>query len=126
MIQGDQNKQIKKKEKSYKKYNVDFNAPVSNNLVSLEAAIKYLNSNIKVNGIKKNLSDSVKVASTDSKDKKKNTIVVSADTKMKFSKRYIKYLVKKFLKKENISLYLRVIATGPSTYTVKLFNRNAE
>lgn len=126
MIQGDQNKEIKKKERTYKKYNVDFNAPVSNNLVSLESAIKYLNTNIKVNGIKKNLGESVKVASTDSKDKKKNTIVVNADTKMKFSKRYIKYLVKKFLKKQNISSYLRVIASGPSTYTVKLFNRNAE
>lgn len=126
MIQGDANKQIKKKEKSYKKYTVDFNAAVAGNLLSLEAAIKYLNQNIKVNGLKDKLGDSVKVTSTDKKDKQKNSVLVQADTKINFSKRYIKYLVKKFLKRENISLYLRVIAQGPSNYVVKLFNRNSE
>ena len=119
-------KQIKKKEKSYKKYYVDFNAPVTNNLVSLESAIKYLQNNIKVNGTKGKLGDTVKVSATDKKDKAKNTIMVQADTKSKFSKRYIKYLVKKFLKRENISLYLRVISSGSSNYVVKLFNRNTE
>lgn len=123
MIQGDQAKTIKKKEKSYKKYFVDFNSAVTNNLVSLEAAIKYLESNIKVNGVKKKLGDSVLVNSANDKEKKKNTILVQADTKMKFSKRYIKYLVKKFLKRENIASYLRVISQGSSTYMVKLFNR---
>jgi large subunit ribosomal protein L22e len=124
MIQGDQNKTIKKKEKSYKKYYVDFNSAVTNNLVSLEAAIKYLESNIKVNGIKKKLGESVLVNSANDKEKKKNTILVQADTKMKFSKRYVKYLVKKFLKRENIASYLRVIAQGSSSYIVKLFNRD--
>jgi len=125
MIQGDQ-KQIKKKEKSYKKFYVNFDAAVSNNLLALEAAIKYLNNNIKVNGLKGKLADSVKVGATDKGDKQKNTICIQADTKMKFSKRYIKYLVKKFLKRENISLYLRVIAQGQQNYVVKLFNRNSE
>ena len=36
-------KQVEKKEKSYKKYTVDFNSPVENKLLSLEAASKYLN-----------------------------------------------------------------------------------
>jgi len=82
---------------------VDLNQAVSNNLISLEAAIKYLDSNIKVNGVKNKLGESVKVTATDKKEKQKNTILVQADTKMKFSKRYIKYLVKKFLKRESIS-----------------------
>lgn len=129
MIQGEKPKQ--KKEKSYKKYHVDFNAAVSNNLVSLEAAIKYLEKNIKINGIK-GIKDGaeaekpVRVSSTDKKDKQRNTILVQADSSMKFSKRYIKYLVKKFLKRENISLYLRVIANGAHSYVVKLLNRNTE
>lgn len=128
MIQdnNNNNKQIKKKERSYKKYYVDFNTPVSNGLVSLEAPIKYLNQNIKVNGTKGNLNEYVKVAAADKKDKQKNTIVVQADTKIKFSKRYVKYLVKKFLKKEGISLYLRVISQGASNYVVKLFNKESE
>jgi large subunit ribosomal protein L22e len=126
MIQGDTTKPKQKKDKNYKKYVVDFNAAVTNDLVSLEAAMKYLNSNIKVNGIKGKLQDSVKVSSTDKKDKQKNTILIQADNSMKFSKRYIKYLVKKFLKRENIALYLRVISNGSSSYMVKLFNRNSE
>ena len=44
------------------------------------------------------------------------------------SRRYIKYLTKKFLKKtkvnQEISLreYLRVVATNPTTYEVRYFN----
>lgn len=125
MIQGEGQKPVKK-EKNYKKYTVDFNAAVTNNLVSLEAAIKYLTSNIKVNGVKNKLGDSVKVSSADKNSRQKNTILVQADNKMKFSKRYIKYLVKKFLKRENIALYLRVISQGSSSYIVKLFHRNSE
>lgn len=126
MIQGEKPKQ--KKEKNFKKYHVDFNAAVSNNLVSLEAAVKYLQKNIKINGIKgkSDAENFVKVSSTDKRDNQKNTILVQADNSMKFSKRYIKYLVKKFLKRENISLYLRVIANGSSSYIVKLLNRNTE
>ena len=62
----------------------------------------------------------------DKKEKQKNTILVQADTKMKFSKRYIKYLVKKFLKRENIASYLRVISSTSNSYTVRVFNRNQE
>lgn len=132
MISGEKSNQAgaqkvtKKKEKSYKKYHVDLNQAVSNTLLSLEAAAKFLQNNIKVNGLKGKLGDSVKVAQTDKKDKQKNTLVVSVDNNMQFSKRYIKYLIKKFLKRENISLYLRVISNGSSGYTVKLFSRNTE
>jgi large subunit ribosomal protein L22e len=116
----------KKKEKSYRKYYVDLNQAVSNNLLSLEAAIKFLNQGIKVNGLKGKLGDSVKVSQTDKKDKQKNTVVVAVDNTMKFSKRYVKYLIKKFLKRESISAYLRVIANGSNGYLVKLFQRNVE
>lgn len=116
----------KKKEKAYRKFTVDFNQAVSNNLLSLEAAMKYLSQNIKVGGLKGTLGDSVKVSQTDKKDKQKNTVVVSVDNTMTFSKRYVKYLIKKFLKRENISLYLRVISNGPNSYLVKLFSRNVE
>jgi large subunit ribosomal protein L22e len=125
MIQGS-SKPKTKKDKNYKKFHVDFNAAVSNNLVSLEAAIKYLSANIKVNGVKNKLGESVKVSSLTQRDTQKNIILVQADNTMKFSKRYIKYLVKKFLKRENISLYLRVISNASNSYVVKLFNRNAE
>ncbi len=124
-MQGGDNTQ-KKKERSYKKYTVNFDEPVTSSLHSLEAAKKYLDDHIKVNGVKKNLGESVRISVMDKKEKQKNTILVQADTKMKFSKRYIKYLVKKFLKRENIANYLRVISSTANSYTVRVFNRNSE
>ena len=40
------------KQKTYKKYTVDFNNPVENNLLTLESALKYMQSNMKINGLK--------------------------------------------------------------------------
>ena len=115
-------KVIEKKEKSYKKYTVDFNSPVENKLLSLEAASKYLNSNIKVNGLKGKLGDSIKISTTDSKSK--NTLVIQVESHMKFSKRYIRYLVKKFLKREGIVKYLTVASSAPNAYAVKVLRKN--
>ena len=114
------------KEKAYRKFQFDLNQAVSNNLLSLEAFTKYLTQNIKVNGLKGKLSDFVKVSQTGKGDKQKNTIVVSVDNTMTFSKRFVKYLIKKFLKRESISLYLRVVSNGANGYLVKLFQRNVE
>jgi len=95
--------------------------------MSLDTATRYFTQNIKVQGLKNKLEDSVKISTSDKRDKnKKNNINVQVDVKMKFSKRYVKYLVKKFLKRENISLYLRVVANGPNSYVVKLYSKNTE
>ena len=115
-------KKVEKKEKSYKKYTVDFSSPVDNKLLSLEAASKYLNSNIKVNGLKGKLGESIKISTTDSKSK--NTLVIQVDSQMKFSKRYIRYLVKKFLKREGIVRYLTVASSAPNAYAVKVLRKN--
>lgn len=119
-------KEIQKKQKSYKKYHINFDAAVSNSLIALESASKYLINNIKVNTLKGKQGESVRVNISEKGDKMKNSILIEADNKMRFSKRYLKYLVKKFLKKENISLYLRVISSSANGYSVKLFNRSTE
>ena len=114
---------------SYKVYNVDFNSPCSNNLLTLEGAEKYLKSNFKINGLKGKLEEKnakIKVAMTDKKDKRKNTIVISVDNKLQFSKRYIKYLVKKYLRREGIARFLTVSSTAPNAYTVKVIKKNEE
>ena len=114
---------------SYKVFNVDFNSPCSNNLLTLEGAQKYLKSNFKINGLKGKLEDKnakIKVAMTDKKDKRKNTLVISVDNKLQFSKRYIKYLVKKYLRREGISRFLTVSSTAPNAYTVKVIKKNEE
>ena len=112
---------------TYKVFNVDFNSPCSNNLLTLEGAQKYLATNFKVNGLKLKADDKnakIKVAMTDKKDKRKNTIVISVDNKLQFSKRYIKYLVKKYLRREGIARFLTVSSTAPNAYTVKFTQKN--
>ena len=112
--------------RTYKVFYVDFNSPCSNNLLTLESATKYLLSNFKVNGLKNKCGESIKVSATEKKDKRKNTIIVQVDNKLQFSKRYIKYLVKKFLRREGIARFLTVSATSPNAYTVKVIKKNEE
>ena len=118
--------QKEKAKVTYKVYSVDFNSPCSNNLLTLESAEKYLKTNFKVNGLKGKLGETIKVATTDKKDNRKNTVVISVDNKVQFSKRYIKYLVKKFLRREGIVRYLTVSSTSPNAYTVKVIKKNEE
>ena len=115
---------VEDKQMNYKKFTVDFNSPVENNLLTLESACKYLKTNMKINGLKGKLGDLIKINMTDKKDKVKNTLVISVANSVKFSKRYIRYLVKKFLKREGIVRYLTVSSTSPNTYTVKVIKKN--
>ena len=118
------NKAPEVKQKIYKKYTIDFSGPVDNNLLTLESALKYLQSNMKLNGLKGKLGDSIKISSTEKTDKAKNTLVISVDNSLEFSKKYLKYLVKKFLKREGIGKFLTVSSTSFNAYTVKIIKKN--
>ena len=50
----------------------------------------------------------------------KDKLLITAEPP--FSKRYLKYLTKKYLKKNNIRDYLHVIASDKTTYQIKYFN----
>ncbi|XP_045480280.1 60S ribosomal protein L22-like [Harmonia axyridis] len=55
--------------------------------------------------------------------KEKGTkLVLSAE--MPFSKRYLKYLTKKYLKKNNLRDWLRVVASGKDSYELRYFQIN--
>ena len=77
---------------------------------------KFLQDRIKVGGKTGNLGDVVTVS------REKANVTVAADTQ--FSKRYLKYLTKKFLKKHNVRDWLRVIASNKdrSVYELRYFN----
>ena len=109
---------------TYKKYTVDFSNPLENKLLTLESVLKYLQSNMKLNGLKGKLGKSILINTDDKREKNKSNITISVDTSLKFSKRYIRYLVKKFLKKEGVAKYLTLSATSPSAYTVKVIKKN--
>ena len=52
----------------------------------------------------------------------KNKIVLTSS--VPFSKRYLKYLTKKYLKKNNLRDWLRVVASAKDTYELRYFQIN--
>ncbi len=65
---------------------------------------KYLAERIKVGGKTGNLGTNVTI------ERNKSKVTVNAD--IDFSKRYLKYLTKKYLKKNSLRDWLRVVANG--------------
>lgn len=79
---------------------------------------KYLHERIKVNGKTNNLGNVVTV------ERNKSKIIIAAE--IPFSKRYLKYLTKKYLKKNNLRDWLRVVSTNKDTYELRYFQINNE
>ena len=75
---------------------------------------EFLRQRIKVDGKIGKLGDKIKVSNDDRK--------VSVDANVNFSKRYLKYLTKKYLKKHNLREFLYVIASDKKNYQIKYFN----
>jgi len=75
---------------------------------------KFLHDRIKVNGKAGVLGDRVHI----SRDKTKVFVTAQAP----FSKRYLKYLAKKYLKKQSLRDWLRVVAAQKNSYELKYFN----
>jgi large subunit ribosomal protein L22e len=73
-----------------------------------------LKQRIKVNGKAGQLGNQVSVTRSGT------TIKVQAQAP--FSKRYVKYLTKKFLKQQQLRDWIRVVSSNKSTYTLKYFN----
>ena len=99
---------------------VDCTKPVSDSIMEIASFEKFLADKIKVNGKTGVLGDAVKV----SHDKAKVTVT----SEVPMSKRYVKYLTKKFLKKHNVRDWLKVIASNKdrSVYELRYFNIAAD
>lgn len=69
---------------------------------------------IKVNGKTGQLKESVVLT----RDGPKITVT----TTIAFSKRYLKYLTKKYLKKHSLNEYTRVVASTKNAYAIKYYN----
>ena len=100
-----------KSKKAVAKYILNCSLPCDDNVMVLNDFTDFLKMKIKVDGKTGNLSNAVTV----SKDKK--NVVVEA--KIDFSKRYLKYLTKKYMKKQQLRDYLRVVATNKNTYELR-------
>merc|ERR1711964_495312 len=102
--------------KTYAKFTVDCKQPVDDNIMDVAQLEKYFQDRIKVGGKTGNLGEAVKIA------REKAKVVVTAE--MPFSKRYLKYLTKKYLKKQNLRDFLHVIAPNKTSYELRYFNIN--
>merc|ERR1712110_1200584 len=111
------NKSKKSKRQSLK-FAIDCTQPVDDGIMEIASFQQYLVDRIKVEGKVGNLGNNVAVTNT------KTKVTVSAD--IPFSKRYLKYLTKRYLKKNNLREWLRVVAKDKPSYTLKYFNINNE
>ena len=96
------------------KFFLDLSEPLRDQIIELDNFEKFMHDNIKVDGKKGNLGSKVTIA------KDKNRITVQAE--LPFSKGYLKYLSKKYLKREELRNFLRVVATTKAGYNFKYFS----
>ncbi|PRT54758.1 60S ribosomal protein L22 [Wickerhamiella sorbophila] len=109
----------KKASKQAKKIVLDAtNANAETQIFDVEAFVKYLKEHIKVEGRTGQLEDKVTVASSGNK--------VTVTSTVKFSGKYAKYLTKRFLKKNELRDWLRVVATTRGVYEIRFFNLSAD
>jgi len=104
----------KKAKAAAQKFVIDCSHPVADQIMDAAAFEKFLHDHIKVNGKTGVLGSLVVIA----RDKARLTITSSG----LFSKRYLKYLTKKFLKKQQLRDWLRVVASSKNAYELRYFN----
>ena len=95
------------------KYFIDCRLPIEDNVIVLKDFETFLTSHIKVDNKVNNLGSSITVTMD------KESLVI--ESKIPLSKRYLKYLTKKYLKKQDLKEFLRVIATTKNTYQLRYF-----
>ncbi|KAL3862239.1 hypothetical protein ACJMK2_008223 [Sinanodonta woodiana] len=107
-----------KKKKLTLRYTIDCTHPVEDGIMDAANFEKFLTERIKVNGKTNNLGSNVSL------ERNKSKVILTAD--IAFSKRYLKYLTKKYLKKNNLRDWLRVVANQKDSYELRYFQINNE
>jgi len=106
-----------KKKKTSMKYTIDCTHPVEDGIMDCGDFEKFLRGRIKVNGKMGNFGTAVTL-----EKQGKSKVVINSD--IAFSKRYLKYLTKKYLKKNNLRDWLRVVANSKDSYELRYFQIN--
>ncbi|VDM53184.1 unnamed protein product [Angiostrongylus costaricensis] len=112
-------KKTARKKKVHLKFNIECKNPAEDGIFKTEDFETFLNEKIKINGKCGQLATSgVKV------ELNKTKVSVIAD--IPFSKRYLKYLTKKYLKKHSLRDWLRIVAINKNTYELRYFHINQD
>ncbi|KAG0248223.1 CorA metal ion transporter [Mortierella polycephala] len=114
-VPGQETEDLKATKKVSHKFTIDCSGPAGDKIFDAAAFEKFLHDRIKIEGRTGGLADKVTIVRGDDA---KITVTANQD----FSKRYLKYLTKKFLKKHQLRDWLRVIASDKGTYELRYFN----
>ena len=98
------------------KFTIDCTVPAQDEVLDTASFEKFLYDRIKINGKTGVLGDSIEMTRQKSK--------INFDASIPFSKRYLKYLTKKYLKQQQLRDYLRVISSNKQTYELRYYNIN--
>merc|ERR550537_225789 len=96
-------------------FSVDCSIPAGDGIINVANFEAYLRDRVKVGGKTNNLGEVISIKSDDTK--------VTLTSEAAFSKRYLKYLTKKFLKKNELKDHMRPISTDKATYTLKYYTQ---
>ncbi|KAG9295949.1 hypothetical protein G9A89_011801 [Geosiphon pyriformis] len=110
-------KNAPKTKRTSQKFVIDASAPAQDKIFDAKAFEKFLHDRIKINGRTGQLGDAIVI----SRDQTDHKITVTTNTPQ-FAKRYLKYLTKKFMKKNQIRDWLRVVSVDKTTYQIRYFN----
>jgi len=99
--------------KNVAKFVLDCWRPIGDEVMDTADFEKFLHDKIKVDGKPGNLGSKVTISS----DKTKLTVFAE----LPFSKRYLKWLAKKYLKRNQLKDFLRVVATKKDTYELQYY-----
>ena len=108
--------QVKAK-KSTVKFVIDCSQPVDDKVLDVAMFEKYLHDKIKIGGKTSALAANNVVISRD-----RTKLTIASPAELKFSKRQLKYLSKRYLKKQQLRDYLRVVAASKNSYEMRYFS----
>ncbi|KAK4546897.1 hypothetical protein LTR36_001629 [Oleoguttula mirabilis] len=112
---GSAAKGSKKGQKVTQKYIINAQQPTQDRIFDPSAFATFLQQRIKVEGRTGNLGDAISVSNLGDGR-------IEVVSHQEFSGRYLKYLTKKFLKKQQLRDWLRVVSTAKGEYSLKFFN----
>ncbi|KAL0487882.1 ribosomal protein L22 [Acrasis kona] len=108
-------KGVKQQRKITYKYFVDTDIPVKDGIFNLDNFADYVSKKYKVDNKAGNLGDVVTLYKSQNK--------LHVNTTQKISQRYLKYLTKKYLKKQELRDWLHVVSTPKKRgYELRYFN----
>ncbi|PPQ89405.1 hypothetical protein CVT25_002223 [Psilocybe cyanescens] len=97
------------------KFVIDYSKPAADSVFDGADFEKFLHDRIKVEGKAGQLGENVKIV-------RDGNTKITVTSNIPFSKRYLKYLTKKFLKKNSLRDWIRVVASSKDNYQLRFYN----